>query len=45
MKRYIYTLYGSIVVTMLAVIIVSARNIYADEQPDAVRQMATDTFS
>lgn len=44
MKRYIYTLYGSIVVTMLAVIIASARNIYADEKPDAAHQMATDTL-
>ncbi len=32
MKRYIYTLYGSIVVTMLAVIIASAHNIYKNEQ-------------
>ena len=44
MKRYIYTLYGSIVVTMLAVIIVSARNIYAEEQPDAVQKIAADTL-
>ncbi|MBR4854148.1 MAG: hypothetical protein IKU88_05420 [Alistipes sp.] len=38
MKRYIYTLYGSIVVTMLAVIIASAHNIYNDEKASAVGQ-------
>ena len=35
MKKYIYTLYGSIVVTMLAVIIASAHNIYVGRQAKA----------
>ena len=41
MKRYIYTLYGSIVVTMLAVIIASAHNIYSSEQGSTAEQQTS----
>ena len=46
MKRYIYTLYGSIVVTMLAVIIASAHNIYKNEQviADGLQNPVADSF-
>ena len=44
MKRYIYTLYASIVVTMLAVIIASAHNIYESKQKaDATITATSDT--
>lgn len=50
MKKYIYTLYGSIVVTLLAVIIASAHNIYmgrrAEAAPDAMlAKFADDSLS
>lgn len=43
MKKYIYTLYGSIVVMMLAVIIASAHNIYVGRKTQAAEVVSKPT--